>query len=587
MTTSTAAQIQAPPQVHVSEDSACGAASRPVDWHQIDWSHAHRIVRRLQARIVKATQQGRWGKVQALQHLLTHSHSGKVLAVRRVTENHGKRTAGVDRVTWDTPEQKMAAVHDLRQRGYRPQPLRRVYIPKRNGKLRPLSIPTMKDRAMQALYLLALDPVAETTADPNSYGFRRERSTADAIEQCFNVLARSDKARWILEGDIRSCFDRISHDWLLAHIPLEKAILRKWLKAGFLDKHVLHPTEDGTPQGGIASPVLANLTLDGLEGRLRAAFPRTTTRYRGAKVNLIRYADDFVITGSSHTLLEDEVKPLVEQFLVERGLELSLEKTQITRIEDGFDFLGQTVRKYRRGKQEKLLITPSQKNVKAFLDKVRVIVRDSKQAPAGELILQLNPLIRGWARYHRHAVSRKTFTRVTHAIFVLLWRWARRRHPNKGKGWVKKRYFRTTPTREWIFAARLTGPDGAARQVRLAEAVDMPIQRHIKIQAAANPYDPAWEVYFEQRLGVKMEHTLQGRRQLLTLWKEQRGICPICTRKITTLSGWHNHHLVWRSQGGADGAANRVLLHPTCHYQVHSQRLSVAKPRPATGVGKA
>jgi RNA-directed DNA polymerase len=583
MTTSTAHQV-----VQAPEDLACGAASPvPVDWHQIDWSHAHRIVRRLQARIVKATQDGRWGKVHALQHLLTHSYSGKVLAVRRVTENQGKRTAGVDRVTWDTPEQKMAAVHDLRQRGYRPQPLRRVYIPKSNGKRRPLSIPTMKDRAMQALYLLALDPVAETTADPNSYGFRRERSTADAIEQCFNVLARRDKARWIFEGDIRSCFDRISHDWLLTHVPMDKAMLRAWLKAGFLDKHVLYPTEEGTPQGGIASPVLANLTLDGLEGRLRVAFPRTTIRYRGAKVNLIRYADDFVITGSSRALLEHEVKPLVEQFLRERGLELSQEKSRITRIEDGFDFLGQTVRKYRHGQQEKLLITPSQKNVKAFLDTVRAIVKNHKQAPAGELILRLNPLIRGWASYHRHVVSRRTFARVTHAIFVRLWRWARRRHPTKRTGWVKKRYFRTTPTREWIFAARWTGPDGTVRQVRLGEAVDRPIQRHTKIQAAANPYDPAWEVYFEHRLGVHMEHTLTGRRQLLALWKEQRGICPVCGRKITTLSGWHNHHLVWRSHGGTDGMANRVLLHPTCHRQVHSQRLSVAKPRPATGVGKA
>jgi RNA-directed DNA polymerase len=558
-----------------------------MDWHQIDWSHAHRIVRRLQARIVKATQEGRWGKVQALQHLLTHSYSGKVLAVRRVTENQGKRTAGVDRVTWDTPAQKIAAVHDLQQRGYRPQPLRRVYIPKSNGKLRPLSIPTMKDRAMQALYLLALDPVAETTADPNSYGFRRERSTADAIEQCFNVLARRDKARWILEGDIRSCFDRISHDWLLAHAPMDRAILRKWLKAGFLDKHVFHPTEEGTPQGGIASPVLANLTLDGLEGRLRAAFPRTTTRYRGAKVNLIRYADDFVITGSSRALLEDEVQPLVEQFLRERGLELSPEKTRITQIEDGFDFLGQTVRKYRQGRQEKLLITPSPKNVQAFLDTVRAVVKEHQQAPAGELILRLNPLIRGWARYHRHVVSRRTFARVTHLIFVRLWRWARRRHPTKGAGWVKKRYFRTTPTREWIFAARWIGPDGTARQVRLVEAVDTSIQRHTKIRAAANPYDPAWEVYFEHRLGVQMAHTLRGRRQLLALWQDQRGLCPVCHQKITPLSGWHNHHLVWRSHGGTDGAANRVLLHPTCHRQVHSQRLSVAKPRPATGVGKA
>ena len=181
-----------------------------VSWHAIDWHAAHRIVRRLQARIVKATQESRWGKVRALQHLLTHSLSGKLLAVKQVTENSGKRTPGVDRIVWNTPAKKEAALHDLKQRGYQPLPLRRLYIPKSNGKMRPLGIPTMKDRAMQALYLLALDPVAESTADLNSYGFRRERSTADAIAQCFIVLGTNQSSQWILEGDIKSCFDAAS-----------------------------------------------------------------------------------------------------------------------------------------------------------------------------------------------------------------------------------------------------------------------------------------------------------------------------------------------------------------------------------------
>jgi RNA-directed DNA polymerase len=203
---------------------------------------------------VKATQEGRWGRVNALQRLLTHSFSGKALAVRRVTENQGKRTPGVDQETWETPAKKATAIRALRQRGYRPRPLRRVYIPKANGKRRPLGIPTMKDRAMQALYLLALEPIAETTGDLNSYGFRRERSTADAIAQCYTVLGPKRSASWILEGDIKACFDRISHDWLLAHVPMDKPILRKWLKAGFMERHVLHATEEGTPQGGPLSP---------------------------------------------------------------------------------------------------------------------------------------------------------------------------------------------------------------------------------------------------------------------------------------------------------------------------------------------
>lgn len=260
---------------HTAHHPAAGAPAHDKGgWHAIDWPAAHQHVRRLQARIVQATQEGRGGQVKALQHLLTHACSGKAMAVKRVTEHQGKHTPGVDRDIWNTPEKKREAVLDLRQRGYRPRPLRRVLIPKRNGKMRPLGIPTMRDRAMQALYLLALDPIAETTADPNSYGFRKERSTADARRQCAIILARKGSAQWVLEGDITSCFDTIRHDWLLTHVPMDKGVLRKWLQAGDMEKHAFHPTEEGTPQGGIASPVLANLALDGLERRLKEQFPK-------------------------------------------------------------------------------------------------------------------------------------------------------------------------------------------------------------------------------------------------------------------------------------------------------------------------
>ena len=356
-----------------------GAASHTaLNWHAINWPQVHRIVRRLQARIVKAVQAGRWGKVKALQHLLTHSWSAKALAVKRVTENQGKWTPGVDRITWETPEKKATAIDHLQQRGYRPQPLRRLWIPKRNGKRRPLGIPCMQDRAMQALYLLALDPIAETTGDPNSYGFRTERSTADAIAQCFNVLGKRSSPQWILEGDIRSCFDEISHDWLLAHVPMDKAILQQWLKAGFMEHGTLHPTEAGTPQGGIASPVLAHLALDGLEGELRTHFPKRHHRTK-AQVHLVRYCDDFIITGCSQAVLEQEVQPLVERFLAERGLHLSREKTRITHIAEGFDFLGQHIRKYK----DKLLIKPSRQSIHALLEKVRQVLSSQQSHRCG------------------------------------------------------------------------------------------------------------------------------------------------------------------------------------------------------------
>ncbi len=558
---------------------AGAAPHNEVKWHKIDWSAVHRTVRRLQARIVKATQEGKWGKVKALQHLLTHSFSGKALAVRRVTENQGKTTPGVDKDIWDTPEKKAQAVHTLKQRGYHPQPLRRVYIPKSNNKLRPLSIPSMKDRAMQALYLLALNPIAETTGDRNSYGFRPERSTADAIEQCFNVLSHNYSAQWVLEGDIKACFDGISHPWLEAHIPMDKSILNKWLKAGYIDKQVFYRTEEGTPQGGPISPALANLTLDGLERELHSRYPGDR-QSRKAKVNLIRFADDFVITGSSKELLEHEVKPLVEQFLKERGLTLSAEKTLITHIEDGFDFLGQHVRKYNG----KLIIKPSKKNVKAFLEKVRKVVKDHQGTTAGNLILLLNPLIRGWARYHQHVVSKKIFQDVDSAIFEMLWQWARKRHNDKPRQWIKDKYFHDHEERHWVFSGVVIGRDGVLETVRLFRAAQTPIKRHVKIQGEANPFDPAWEVYFEKRLGVKMESSLRGKRQLLALWKSQKGLCSHCHQRITKLTGWHNHHKVWRSKGGGDQLENRVLLHPTCHQQLHSQGDTEVEPCPEEGI---
>jgi RNA-directed DNA polymerase len=564
-----------------ADTRSAGAASREEEgWHTINWESAHRIVCRLQARIVKAIQEGRWGKVKALQYLLTHSFSGKALAVRRVTENQGKRTPGVDQEIWETPEKKATALQALQQRGYNPQPLRRVYIPKNNGKRRPLGIPTMKDRAMQALYLHALDPIAETMGDPNSYGFRKERSTADAIDQCHIVLSNRGGARWIFEGDIKSCFDRISHEWLMAHVPMCKTILRKWLKAGFMEKHVLHATEEGTPQGGICSPVLANMTLDGLERKLRERYPKASALSRKAKVNLVRYADDFIITGSSQELLEREVRPLVETFLGERGLELSPEKTHITRIEDGFDFLGQNVRDYGGT----VLVKPSRKNVATFLEKIRGIIKASKQATAGHLIVNLNPVIRGWANYHRHVSSKRTFSRVDHAIFRTLWQWAKRRHPKKSCRWIKDRYFEAIGGRHWVFHGEVAGREETIQPVRLFAATSMPIQRHTKVKGEANPYDPAWEPYFEERLGVKMAGTLMGRWTLRLLWQEQGGICPVCDQVITTVTGWHNHHIVWRTHGGKDTIENRVLVHPNCHQQIHSQGLDVGKPRPVRGV---
>jgi RNA-directed DNA polymerase len=557
------------------EQHATGAVSHPdMGWHSIDWQQAHEAVRRLQARIVKATQAGRWGKVKALQRLLTHSYSAKVLAVKRVTENDGKKTPGVDGVLWNTPQQKWEAVNDLQARGYRPLPLRRLYIPKSSDptKKRPLGIPTMKDRAMQALYLQALEPVAETTGDPHSYGFRKSRACRDAIEQCFVVLAPRRCAQWVLEGDIQACFDTISHEWLMTNIPMsDKDVLRKWLRAGYMEKGQLFPTEAGTPQGGVISPVLANMALDGLERAIRATNPKTTVRGQRAKINLVRYADDFIITGASRELLENEVKPLVEAFLRERGLQLSPEKTLIMHIDDGFDFLAQNIRKYNG----KLLIKPSKRSIQKFIRRVRGIIKNNPHLPTHRLIAILTPIIRGWATYHRHVVSKEIFYSLHHEIIMALVRWAKWRHPNKNGLWRKQRYFKRVGFDNWVFF----GVDNG-KERHLFNIGTFPIKRHIQIKTNANPFDPVWEEYFEKRLGQQMVESFEGRKQLIRLWKEQNGICPVCQQKITTETGWHNHHIQQRAYGGADTDENRVLLHPNCHRLVHSQHLHVEKPRP-------
>ena len=569
----------------MNASTVCAASGLEMSWHRIDWAECHRQVRRLQARIVKATQEGRWNKVKALQWLLTHSWSGRVIAVKRVTENQGKKTPGVDKATWSTPNAKLQAALSLRRRGYQPLPLRRVFIPKSTGKLRPLGIPTMKDRAMQALHLLTLEPVAETLADNNSYGFRPERSTADAREQCFIALAKTVSPQWILEGDIKGCFDNISHPWILENVPTDKTILQKWLEAGYVYKDELFPTTAGTPQGGIISPTLANMTLDGLEALLRKTYASNKTgklsKFAANKhqVNLIRYADDFIITGKTKELLENEVKPLVENFLKERGLILSDEKTKVTHIEEGFDFLGWNFRKY----DGKLLIKPSKKNVKAFLMEIRETVKGNKTAKQENLIRLLNPKIRGWANYHKGAVAKDTFAKVDHEVWKATWQWAKRRHPLKGLHWIKKKYFKTEVKRDWIFKANTKDKDGNPQEVKLVNASDTKIERHIKIRGEANPFDPAQETYFESRLGQKMKEKLTGRIKWLRLWWRQDKECPNCHEKITEETGWHVHHILPKSEGGKDNNSNLVLLHPNCHRQIHSQRLEVAKPAPVTG----
>ena len=484
-----------------------------LDWKQINWRQVQDTVTRLQARIVKAQQEGRKGKVRSLTRILTHSFAAKAMAVKKVTSNKGSHTPGVDGIVWRTDERKAQAILDLQQEGYRAKPLRRKYIPKAgSSKMRPLGIPTMKDRAMQAVYASALEPIEETTGDENSYGFRPYRSCQDAIDHIGNILRRSDRPQWVLEGDIKGCFDNISHDWMLEHIPMETSMLKKWLKCGYFENDRKFFNEAGTPQGGIISPILANMVLDGLQTLLykkyknryqshkNGKFYWTTPKHKGVnrQVNLIRYADDFIITCNSREVLEEEIKPMVRSFLRERGLELSEEKTVITNISDGFDFLGFNLRLYK----DILLIGPSEKRVKRLRDKIGEIIT-SKQADSAERLIEaLNPVIRGWCNYYRFVNSNDTFDNLSHWIWGKLWQWAKRRHPGKGKRWRKARYFTKLNGRDWrFFSKRENGSN-----IYLTYPNDIKILRHKQIRIDMNPYAAEDRPYFEDReaRGVKL-----------------------------------------------------------------------------------
>ena len=367
----------------------------------------------------------------------------------------------------------------------------------------------------------------------------------------------------VLEGDITGCFDNISHDWLLANVPMDKATLRKWLKSGYVWKNNLFSTDAGTPQGGIISPVLANMTLDGLEQELTNTFPPKSRK--AFKVNLVRYADDFIITGTNPEVLK-QAKAMTEQFLKERGLALSPEKTKMVNISEGFDILGWNFRKYG----DKLLTMRSKKNVKNFLTEIRRTIENNKMATQENLIRLLNPKIRGWAEYHKNQVSKETFSDVDHAIWKKLWQWAKRRHPTKPRKWVKNNYWPSRNGKDWIFGTEVLDKKGNKVWLDLFKASSVPIRRHTKVKAQANPYDPQWETYFEERFQRHFEQEYHGNR-VKYLYHLQGGKCRICGQKLTRQEKWHVHHIVWRVNGGTDDSRNLALLHADCHMQLHSR----------------
>ncbi len=497
-----------------SKDEKLTNAQLINQWNNSDWKKVEKHVNRVQTRIAKAVIQSKWSLVKRLQYLLTHSYYAKLLATRKTTQNKGKRTAGIDGETWSSPETKMKAALSLTDKKYKARPLKRLYIEKYGSKKkRPLGIPTMYDRAMQSLYALALEPIAEATGDRTSLGFRKFRSTHDACEQVFLCMSRKVSPAWVLEGDIKGCFDNISHQWLIDNIPMDKSILKQFLKAGYVFERQLFPTEAGTPQGGIISPILSNLTLDGIEKILidryhKSKSGRINRRYAAKyKVNFVRYADDFIVTAETEEIAK-EVKELIKDFLKGRGLELSDEKTIITHIDKGFDFLGWNFRKYN----DKLLIKPSKKSIDKLTEKIGDTIKKGNAWKQEVLINALNPIITGWSNYHQSVVSSEIFSKLDSRIWNMLWQWAKRRHPGKPKTWIADKYWQSHSNRKWVFSA-------GNKQLNLLS--DTKIVRHERLNLNRNPYlDKDYFILRKLKLGDKKIKAMSNK-----VWDKGMNIC--------------------------------------------------------------